>query len=72
MTSPIKPELEDVLMTGVHLAAIELAKIHPQRDDFEASVRIWQRYLIQQALKKQQGMTSGERHIYRLTHLLID
>lgn len=72
MTSPTKPELEDVLMTGVHLAATELAKIHPQCDDFEASVRIWQQYLIQQALKKQQSMTPWERDLYRLTHLLID
>lgn len=72
MTSSIKPELEDVLMTAVHLAATELAKIYPQAEEVELSVKIWQQYLIQQALKTQDRMAPWEREMYRRTHLLID
>lgn len=67
----VKPDVLDILMTAVHLAAIELAQVHPQSDNPEKSVAIWQQYLVQQAAKKQSSMSGAERFLFRLTYLLF-
>lgn len=66
------PDILDILMTAVHLAANELAKTHPQGESLESSILIWQKYLIQQAIYKQNSMSEGERILFRLTHLIPD
>jgi len=69
-SNPIKPDLFDVLATAVNLAAVELAAVYPQdQNDREIdSVATWQKYLIQQAIKKQDQMTEEERFAFRQKH----
>lgn len=67
-TEEIKPQIADVLMTAVLLAAEELANIYPQPHG--DSVEIWKGYLLQKSLKKQESMTVQERERYRMEHLL--
>jgi hypothetical protein len=69
-SNPVKPDLFDVLATAVYFAAVELAAVYPQnQDDPEIdSVATWQKYLIQQAIKKQDQMTEEERFAFRQTH----
>jgi hypothetical protein len=52
------------------LAAVELAAVYPQdQNDPEIdSVATWQKYLIQQAIKKQDQMTEEERFAFRQKH----
>jgi hypothetical protein len=67
----VKPDVLDILMTAVHLAATELAQVHPQSESLEKSIAIWQQYLVQQAVKKQNSMSGAEGFSFRLTHLLF-
>ena len=65
-----KPELFDVLATAVHLAALELAKVYPQKNaSKEKSIKIWKAYLIQSALKAQEIMNPSQREAFRKKHL---
>jgi spore coat polysaccharide biosynthesis protein SpsF (cytidylyltransferase family) len=64
----MQPDTLDTLMTAVLLAAEELAKVYPQVEG--DSVEIWKKYLLQQALKKQESMSEQERQRYRLEHLV--
>lgn len=67
---PDLPDLFDVLATAVILAADELARVRPQNNDDPAidSSKIWQNYLLQEALRKQQNMTDEERSAFREKH----
>jgi len=67
--NPVKPDLYDVLATAVYLAAVELADIHPQSADSDESIEIWKKYLLQQALKKQEQMTEEQRFAFRESRL---
>lgn len=63
-----KPEIADVLMTAVLLAAEELANVYPQ--PYSNSTEIWKGYLLKKALTMQENMSLQERIRYRTEHLL--